>query len=104
MPDLGINACSIGMHLGVEVEDMLKREFDYKDSLFSPPCSTFELTQKFANVESPNVLPGQDIFTIDMRILPKYSVDEVMGRIRSIVKNMKNPIRACQLSLIFNAS
>lgn len=84
MPDLGVNACSAGMHLGVEVEDTLKREFNYSDPLFDPPRSTFELTQKFSNVASPNVLPGQDIFTIDMRILPRYTVDEVISRIRQI--------------------
>lgn len=101
MPDLGINACSIGMHLGVEVEDMLKREFDYKDNLFNPPYSTFELTQKFANVESPNVLPGQDMFTIDMRILPKYSVDEVMGRIRGIAEKYEQAHKGVSIKLDF---
>ncbi len=85
MPHLGVNACSAGMHLGVEIEDSLKKEFDYEDPLFNPPLSTFELTQKFANVSSPNVLPGQDVFTLDMRILPRYTVDDVMRRIEEII-------------------
>ena len=60
MPQLGINAASIGMHLGVELEDMLKREFNQEDPLFNPPYSTFELTQKFVNVDSPNEMCIRD--------------------------------------------
>lgn len=86
MPEFGINACSVGMHMGVEIEDTLKKEFNAVDTLFQPPISTFELTQKFSNVDSPNVLPGKDIFIIDMRILPIYTVDAVMGRIQEITK------------------
>ena len=40
--------------------------------------SSFEVTQKFVNVESPNVMPGKDEFCMDLRILPDYPVDEVM--------------------------
>lgn len=86
MPQLGINACYIGMKFGVELEDSLKACFSVEDPLFNPPMSTFELTQKFANVESPNVMPGKDIFCMDMRILPSYTVDEVMAHIQKIRK------------------
>jgi succinyl-diaminopimelate desuccinylase len=86
MPHLGVNACSAGMHLGVELEDMLKKEFTSLDELFDPPYSTFELTQKLANVESPNVMPGNDVFYIDMRILPEFTVDQVVKRIDEVVK------------------
>ena len=70
MPQLGINACYIGMKFGVELEETLKAVYSEEDPLFNPPMSTFELTQNFANVASPNVLPGKDIFCMDMRILP----------------------------------
>lgn len=85
MPHLGINACSIGMHFAVELEDRLKEVFAKKDSLFDPPYSTFELTQKFANVESPNVLPGKDVFCMDMRILPCFTVAQVLEEVDRLI-------------------
>jgi len=80
-PHLGINASSVASHFAVELEDRLKNIFSQKDDLFDPPYSTFELTQKFANVDSPNVLPGKDVFVIDMRVLPTYKLSEVIKEI-----------------------
>lgn len=82
MPHLGVNACSAGMHFGAALEDLLKEKYGREDPLFNPPISTFELTQKFQNVDSPNVMPGKDEFVMDCRILPCYTVDEVMKTIR----------------------
>ena len=79
MPHLGINAAYHGMRFGVCLEDSLKKQYGKEDPLFNPPESTFELTQKFANVASPNVLPGKDEFCMDCRILPDFPVDEVMS-------------------------
>ncbi|MDO5690788.1 MAG: M20 family metallo-hydrolase [Tissierellia bacterium] len=86
MPQLGLNACSIGMHLGVEIEDSLKRVFSMRDEIFNPPISTIELTQKFSNVDSPNILPGKDEFVMDLRILPSYSVSTVEEEINRIIE------------------
>jgi len=83
-PHLGINASSIASHFAVELEDKLKSIFSEKDDLFDPPYSTFEITQKFANVDSPNVLPGKDVFVIDMRVLPTYKLSEVIKEINCL--------------------
>ncbi|MDR0839832.1 MAG: M20 family metallo-hydrolase [Christensenellaceae bacterium] len=85
MPHLGINASSVGCRLGVELEDTLKEKYAYKDALFDPPYSTFEITMKHANVDSPNVLPGRDVFAMDMRILPKFSPEEVLDTINRVI-------------------
>lgn len=85
MPHLGINASSVGAHLAVKIEDTLKDVFAFKDALFDPPYSTFELTQKFTNVESPNIMPGKDVFVMDMRILPKFKVADVLAAIDKII-------------------
>jgi succinyl-diaminopimelate desuccinylase len=77
MPNLGINASSVSTHFGAELEDRLKSIFSDRDDLFDPPYSTFELTQKYANVDSPNILPGKDVFVMDMRILPKFKIAEI---------------------------
>ena len=70
----------------LKLEDALKTRYDKVDTMFNPPMSTFEVTQKFANVESPNVMPGKDVFCMDLRILPDYSVDEVMEFIQGLMK------------------
>ena len=101
MPHLGVNACSAGMHLGVELEDMLKKEFTSHDDLFDPPYSTFELTQKLANVDSPNVMPGKDVFFIDMRILPEFTVDQVVKRIDEVTELFLNSHEGIQVSYEF---
>ncbi len=101
MPQLGINACYIGMKFGVELEDSLKRKFNKEDSLFNPPMSTFELTQKFANVESPNVMPGKDVFCMDMRILPDFSVDEVMDYIHGLMEYYEKQYTGIRIEVEF---
>jgi succinyl-diaminopimelate desuccinylase len=81
MPNLGINASSVSVHFAAELDDRLKSVFPDRDDLFDPPYSTFELTQKYANVDSPNILPGKDVFVMDMRILPKFKIAEIVKEI-----------------------
>lgn len=101
MPHLGINACYIGMKFGVDLEESLKEKYSREDPLFNPPMSTFELTQKFANVESPNVMPGKDVFCMDMRILPDYPVDEVMSFIHTIMEKYENQYPGISIEVEF---
>jgi succinyl-diaminopimelate desuccinylase len=56
----------------------LKEAFHLSDELFSPPMSTFEPTKMEENVPNINTIPGRDLFYMDCRILPRYSVDEVL--------------------------
>lgn len=85
MPNLGINASSISCRFAVDLEEKLKNKYSYNDELFDPPNSTFEITQKYANVDSPNILPGKDEFVMDMRVLPRYKVDEVISDIDELI-------------------
>jgi succinyl-diaminopimelate desuccinylase len=81
-PDLAKNAFRAASKLVVKIEDLYK-EFGDQDKLFEPPYSTFEPTKKEANVPNVNTIPGDDVFHIDCRVLPKYSLDKVEARIRS---------------------
>lgn len=85
MPHLGINASSVSCHFAVELEEALRDKYSYSDKVFDPSYSTFEITQKYANVDSPNILPGKDEFVIDMRILPIYKVNEVVCDINELI-------------------
>ena len=82
-PEKGINAFLAGSHLVVRLGELATR-YPAHDELFSPPISTFTPTKKDANVPNINTLPGEDVFYLDCRILPREDLDEVLQVIREI--------------------
>jgi succinyl-diaminopimelate desuccinylase len=83
-PDMGINAHRAAAHLTVELEK-LHDIFNLREELFDPPVSTFEPTRKESNVPNINTIPASDVFYLDCRILPNYSLDEVIAAIDKII-------------------
>jgi succinyl-diaminopimelate desuccinylase len=75
-PERGINAHRAAAHLVVDL-DKLHQRFSHRDPLFDPPISTFEPTKREANVASVNILPGEDVFFLDCRVLPCYDLEEI---------------------------
>ena len=61
-----------------------------RDKLFDPPLSTFTPTKKEANVPNINTLPGEDVFHLDCRVLPRENLDEVMSEIRAICDGVRD--------------
>jgi len=82
-PQKGINAFEAGSHLVVRLGSLAQR-YDARDPLFDPEVSTFTPTKKEANVPNVNTMPGEDVFYLDSRVLPREDVDEVLAHIRSI--------------------
>jgi succinyl-diaminopimelate desuccinylase len=82
-PEKGINAFAAGSHLVVRL-GALAELFPARDDLFDPPVSTFTPTKKEANVPNINTLPGEDVFHLDCRVLPREGLDQVMAAIRRI--------------------
>ena len=82
-PQKGINAFEAGSHLVVRLGALAER-FPFQDQLFDPALSTFTPTKKEANVPNINTLPGEDVFHLDCRVLPRESLDNVMSEIRTI--------------------
>jgi succinyl-diaminopimelate desuccinylase len=78
-PDLGINTLRGTAYLIMGLEK-LSRFFNKKDRRFDVPTSTFEPTQKEANVPNINTIPGQDIFYLDCRVLPGYPLNMVIEK------------------------
>jgi len=83
-PDLGANAFLAASDLAVRLHFDLSAKFNGRDSLFDPDYSTFQPTKKEANVPNVNTIPGEDVFFMDMRILPRYSTDAVLEEIEKI--------------------
>jgi len=91
-PEKGINSFKAGSHLVVELEKLYK-SFPLVNPLFDPPLSTFEPTKKEANVPNINTIPGDDVFYLDSRILPKYRVDEVLAQVKTLTGRVERKFK-----------
>ena len=79
-PEKGKNSLFGAARLIVEL-NKLKERFQFVNPLFTPQESTFAPTKIEANVPNVNTIPGKDIFYLDCRILPDYTVDTIMKEI-----------------------
>ncbi len=91
-PEKGINSFKAASFLITELNNLYKI-FNRKDRLFNPSVSTFEPTKKEANVPNINTIPGEDVFYMDCRILPNYSVEEVLKTIEKIARKIEKKFR-----------
>jgi succinyl-diaminopimelate desuccinylase len=94
-PDQGSNAFLAGSDLALRLHRGLYGKFNFRDSLFDPPYSTFEPTKKEANVPNINTIPGEDVFYYDMRILPRFPVEDVEAEVGRICRELEGeyPVR-----------
>ena len=91
-PEKGINSFRAASFLVTEL-DRLYQSFGNKNTLFDPPISTFEPTKKEANVPNINTIPGEDVFYMDCRVLPKYSLEDVKTAIGNIVRSVEKKFK-----------
>ncbi len=89
MPGHGVNAMRAGANLIVRLDEQLHAEFSHRDPVFDPPESTFEPTKKENNVGAINIIPGDDVFFLDCRVLPRYALEEVVGKIDQICRDVE---------------
>jgi succinyl-diaminopimelate desuccinylase len=85
-PEKGINAMKVGSQFMTFLLDHLSQKYGKTDNIFIPPNSTFEPTKRHQTVGNINTVPGEDVFYIDMRLLPQYDLEEVMKTIKRIAK------------------
>lgn len=86
-PELGINAYRISTLLLMDLMESFPEAFGEKDDMFMPPESTFEPTKRPATVENINTIPGYDEFCMDIRLLPRYSIDDVVSLAKEIAQS-----------------
>jgi len=78
-PDDGANAFLANCDLALRLNAMEREVFSQTDGIFVPDRTTITPTKKDANVPNINTVPADDAFYIDMRILPRYSIDDVLA-------------------------
>ena len=91
-PEKGVNSFRAASFLITELNN-LYTIFPDKDSLFDPPISTFEPTKKDPNVPNINTIPGEDIFYMDSRILPRFNLDDVRKKIKELTTKIEKDFR-----------
>lgn len=84
-PDEGVNSLVAASAYILRVKE-IEEKFNDEDPLFDPARSTFAPTQKLANVENVNTIPGKDVFYVDCRILPKYDLGEVQQAFHDLAR------------------
>lgn len=87
-PDKGVNALRVGSHLVVELEKEFNDLFSNEDMKFMPPKSTFAPTKSVNHVENVNTVPGYYEFSIDIRLIPEYEIDEVVKVAKKVSSDM----------------
>jgi succinyl-diaminopimelate desuccinylase len=87
-PEKGINSFRAASFLVTELSK-LYQIFNYEDLIFDPPISTFEPTKKDSNVPNINTIPGEDVFYMDNRILPYYSLEDVEKQIKATINSVE---------------
>ena len=93
MPDKGLNAHRVALDLAYNLDKHLHEKYNEKDELFEPPESTFEPTMDGNPADSPNIIPGEHSVTFDCRVLPEYSVDDILKDVESLVEEVKAKYR-----------
>jgi succinyl-diaminopimelate desuccinylase len=91
-PEKGINSFKAASFFIAALNDLYKI-YPGRDKLFDPPISTFEPTKKEANVPNVNTIPGEDVFYMDSRILPKFKIQEVEKTIRKIAAGIEKTFK-----------
>lgn len=88
-PDDGANAFLAACDLALRVQRLETTVFTARNPLFHPDRTTLSPTKKEANVPNINTIPGDDVFYFDLRILPHYSVADVLAEIDKIISEVE---------------
>ena len=91
IPSKGSNAHRAGMKIALEIDEVLHKKYKNRNSLFAEENgSTFEPTKVEANVPNVNTVPGRDVFYFDCRVLPEYSLDNILADVKTVASNAKD--------------
>lgn len=89
MPDKGLNAHRVALELAYHLDRLLHEKYNKRNELFEPPESTFEPTMVKNPADSPNIAPGEHEIVFDCRVLPDYSLDEVLNDVKALAEEVK---------------
>jgi len=86
LPNLGKNAFRASMQFGTMVDKALHEKFNFRDASFDYPLSSFEPTKREPRKSGINVLPGEEVFYFDCRLLLVYQTQEILDEMKTIAR------------------
>lgn len=89
IPNKGLNAHRVGMQVSLALDEVLHAKYNAKNAYFTVPSSTFEPTRKDKNLDAVNIIPGEDVVYFDCRVLPNYSLDDVLTDVRKVAEEFQ---------------
>ncbi|MDV3104240.1 M20 family metallo-hydrolase [Thermococcus waiotapuensis] len=93
MPHKGLNAHRVALDLAYHLDRLLHEKYPTRNELFEPPESTFEPTMVKNPANSPNIAPGEHEVVFDCRVLPNYSLDEILEDVGRLTEEVKEKYR-----------
>jgi succinyl-diaminopimelate desuccinylase len=78
-PEKGINAFKVGTRFIIDLLKEFEKEFSRENEMFIPKISTFEPTKCSSTVPNVNTIPGNFEFSMDIRVVPEYNLEEVLA-------------------------
>ena len=93
MPDKGLNAHRVTLDLTYHLDKLLHEKYSDRNELFEPAESTFEPTMVKNPADSPNIAPGEHEVVFDCRVLPRYSLDDILKDVNALAEEVKDRYR-----------
>ncbi len=93
-PDEGINTLRESSRFILMLDEKLHSKYTLENNLYRPQKSTFEPTKHEKNVDNVNTIPGLEVFYLDSRVLPEYSLDNVIKDIDDAINSYEASSRA----------
>lgn len=90
MPHLGFNPNKVLPEYVTSLSRVLYEKYSLRDELYDPPVSTFEPTVWRSTSNAPNIIPGECEVVFDCRVLPNYSLDEVLHDAENVGKELES--------------
>lgn len=82
-PDEGNNAFIAMSDMVLRIKD-IENSFAVRNELFSPDRTTVTPTKHTENVPNINTISGKETFYLDCRILPEYSSQDVIAKVKDL--------------------
>lgn len=94
MPPNAINSFRESAKFILKLDKTLHAKYSAIDKLYNVPYSTFEPTKHEKNVDNINTIPGTDVFYYDCRVLPQYSLDDVISTVEAEISDFQKESNA----------
>lgn len=89
IPHKGLNPHRVAAEYLTLLDRLIREKYGRVDPLFEPPFTTCEPTMVKNPSTSPNIIPGEHEVVVDCRVLPGYSLDDLLNDMRKIMESLK---------------